>query len=171
MPGMCLFGFYCAIVVNWVACVTFIYPLHASSGFYTHKNNTLTIHTFHCHRRQRLKDSTAVRRDEFELENKCATAVDTLSTGLRTAIDQIWVRFFVSNFSVSLFECEDCNAGICIVRIAYSILPFSICCTSQVKEHLKERRIHEAASGRMERLEKSALIIWNKHAHLATGKI
>jgi len=45
------------------------------------------------HRRQRLKDSTAVRRDEFELENKCATAVDTLSTGLRTAIDQIWVRF------------------------------------------------------------------------------
>jgi len=38
-----------------------------------------------------------------------------------------------------------------------------------VKEHLKERRIHEAASGRMERLEKSALIIWNKHAHLATG--
>jgi hypothetical protein len=36
-----------------------------------------------------------------------------------------------------------------------------------VREHLKERRIYEAANGRMERLEKSALIIWNKHSHLA----
>ena len=36
-----------------------------------------------------------------------------------------------------------------------------------VKEHLQERRIFEAAAGRMERLEKSALIIWNKHSHLA----
>jgi len=57
-----------------------------------------------------------VRRDEFQLENKCATAVDTLSSNLRTAIDQLWV-----------------------------------------KEHLKERRIYEAASGRMERLEKSGM--------------
>ena len=59
-----------------------------------------------------------MRRDEFQLENKCATAVDTLSTNLRTAIDQLWV-----------------------------------------KEHLKERRIYEAASGRMERLEKSGKLL------------
>jgi hypothetical protein len=80
-------------------------------------------------RRQRLKDSTAVRRDEFELESKCAQAVESLSSNLRTSIDQVWV-----------------------------------------KEHLRERRIYEAATGRMERLEKSALIIWNKHAHLATDQ-
>lgn len=36
-----------------------------------------------------------------------------------------------------------------------------------VKEHLRERRIFEASLGRMRRLEKSALIIWNKHSHLA----
>lgn len=36
-----------------------------------------------------------------------------------------------------------------------------------VKQHLRERRMYEAADGRMERLEKSALIIWNKHSHLA----
>jgi glucan-binding YG repeat protein len=36
-----------------------------------------------------------------------------------------------------------------------------------VKQHLRERRMYEAESGRMVRLEKSALIIWNQHAHLA----
>lgn len=77
-------------------------------------------------RRQRLKNSTAVRRDEFELEGKCISAVEEISADLRSAIDQLWV-----------------------------------------KEHLKERRIYEAAEGRMERLEKSALIIWNKHSHMA----
>ena len=63
-----------------------------------------------------------MRRDEFELENKCATAVDTLSTGLRTAIDQIWVCFFFvsSHFlvGISFYEYEDCIAGIFIVRHA-----------------------------------------------------
>lgn len=54
--------------------------------------------------------------------------------------------------------------------LIYMIFFIFIYSALQVKEHLKERRIHEAASGRMERLEKSALIIWNKHAHLATGK-
>jgi len=77
-------------------------------------------------RRQRLKDSTAIRRDEFQLEGKCIASVDELTHNLRSAIDQLWVR-----------------------------------------EHLKERRIFEAAMGRMERLEKSALVIWNKHSHLA----
>ena len=77
-------------------------------------------------RRQRLKDSTAIRRDEFQLEGKCIASVDELTQNLRSAIDQMWVR-----------------------------------------EHLKERRIFEAAMGRMERLEKSALVIWNKHSHLA----
>lgn len=77
-------------------------------------------------RRQRLKDCTTVRRDEFQLEGTCIANVDELSQNLRVAIDQLWVR-----------------------------------------EHLKERRIYEAANGRMERLEKSALVIWNKHSHLA----
>ena len=39
-----------------------------------------------------------------------------------------------------------------------------------VKEHLRERRMYEAAAGRMERLKKSALIIWKKHSHLALGQ-
>jgi hypothetical protein len=39
-----------------------------------------------------------------------------------------------------------------------------------VKQHLRERRMVEAVTGRMERLEKSALIIWNKHSHLANGE-
>jgi hypothetical protein len=36
--------------------------------------------------------------------------------------------------------------------------------SSWIKELLKERRMYEAAVGRMERLEKSAMIIWNKHS-------
>lgn len=39
-----------------------------------------------------------------------------------------------------------------------------------VKQHLRERRMYEAVAGRMNRLEKSALIIWNKHSHLAIGE-
>jgi len=39
-----------------------------------------------------------------------------------------------------------------------------------VKEHLRERRMYEAAGGRMSRLEKSALIIWKKHSHLAISQ-
>jgi hypothetical protein len=39
-----------------------------------------------------------------------------------------------------------------------------------VKEHLRERRMYEAAGGRMARLEKSALIIWKKHSHLAISQ-
>eukprot|EP01031_Cornospumella_fuschlensis_P028976 gene28976-34969_t len=77
-------------------------------------------------RRQRLKDATAVRRDEFELEAQAVAKVDDLTGDLRGAIDNLWV-----------------------------------------KEHLRERRIFEASLGRLERLEKTALIIWNKHAYLA----
>eukprot|EP00981_Chlorochromonas_danica_P005459 scaffold1091_cov164-Ochromonas_danica.AAC.82 len=77
-------------------------------------------------RRQRLKDATAVRRDEFELEALAIAKVDDLTGDLRAAIDSVWV-----------------------------------------KEHLRERRIFEASLGRLERLEKTALIIWNKHAHLS----
>lgn len=75
-----------------------------------------------------MKDATQVRRDEFEIEERCISAVEDLCKDLRVSIDQSWIR-----------------------------------------EHLKERRIYEAASGRMDRLEKSALIIWNKHSHLAIG--
>lgn len=39
-----------------------------------------------------------------------------------------------------------------------------------VKEHLRERRMYEASRGRLERLEKSALIIWNKHSYLAMAQ-
>lgn len=77
-------------------------------------------------RRQRLKDATAVRRDEFELEALAVAKADDLTGDLRAAVDSIWV-----------------------------------------KEHLRERRIFEASLGRLERLEKTALIIWNKHAYLA----
>eukprot|EP01038_Epipyxis_sp_PR26KG_P008891 gene8891-11991_t len=80
-------------------------------------------------RRLRLKEQTAVRREEFQIEAKCIGAVDELCHDLRNAIDHIWV-----------------------------------------KEHLKERRMYEASTGRMDRLEKSALIIWNKHSHLAIGQ-
>lgn len=77
----------------------------------------------------RLKDATAGRREEFELEERAIAAVDDLTADLRGSIDTIWV-----------------------------------------KEHLKERRMYEATVGRMDRLQKSALIIWNKHAHLAIGE-
>jgi hypothetical protein len=77
-------------------------------------------------RRQRLKNSTAMRRDEFELESLAMMRVNELTTDLRASVDSVWV-----------------------------------------KEHLKERKIYEASMGRLERLEKSALIIWNKHSHLA----
>ena len=39
-----------------------------------------------------------------------------------------------------------------------------------VKEHIRERRMYEAVGGRMERLEKSSLLIWNRHAHLAVSE-
>jgi hypothetical protein len=77
-------------------------------------------------RRQRLKDATAIRRDEFELESRAMSKVEELCGDLKGAIDTFWV-----------------------------------------KEHLKERKIYEASLGRLERLEKSALIIWNKHSHIA----
>lgn len=80
-------------------------------------------------RRQRLKDSTQIRRDEFALESMAITKVDELCGDLRNAIDVIWV-----------------------------------------KEHLKERKIYEASLGRLERMEKSALIIWNKHSHLTVDQ-
>ncbi len=80
-------------------------------------------------RRQRLKDATTVRRDEYELESLAIAKVDELCQDLRSAIDIVWV-----------------------------------------KEHLKERKIYEASIGRLERLEKSALIIWNKHTHLTSDQ-
>jgi len=42
--------------------------------------------------------------------------------------------------------------------------------TLWVKEHLKERKIYEASIGRLERLEKSSLIIWNKHANMTKSQ-
>lgn len=39
-----------------------------------------------------------------------------------------------------------------------------------VKEHIRERRMYEAVAGRMERLEKSSLLIWNRHAHMAVSE-
>ena len=39
-----------------------------------------------------------------------------------------------------------------------------------IKEHMKERRMYEAAEGRMDRLKKSALVIWKKHSHLALAQ-
>jgi hypothetical protein len=81
---------------------------------------------FFLFRRQRLKNATSIRRDEFELESLSMMKVTELCTDLRSSVDSVWV-----------------------------------------KEHLKERKIYEASMGRLERLEKSALIIWNKHSHLA----
>lgn len=77
-------------------------------------------------RRMRLKNSSSSRKEEYDLEGRGVTSLGDLSSELRTAIDQLWV-----------------------------------------KQHLRERRMYEAAEGRMERLEKSALIIWNKHSHIA----
>lgn len=97
-------------------------------------------------RRKRLKDATIVRRDEFDLEEKCISAVEALTSDLRSSIDQVrlpslkgWGRSPSNGF-------------------------FILCVQAWVREHLKERRMYEAASGRMDRLEKSALIIWNKHS-------
>jgi hypothetical protein len=39
-----------------------------------------------------------------------------------------------------------------------------------IKQLLRERRMYEASNGRMDRLEKSALIIWNRHSHLAISQ-
>ena len=36
-----------------------------------------------------------------------------------------------------------------------------------VKEHLRERRMYDAAAGRTARLEASAVLLWKKHSHLA----
>lgn len=36
-----------------------------------------------------------------------------------------------------------------------------------IKYHLRERRMMEASLGRIERIEKSAMVIWNKYSHLA----
>ena len=83
----------------------------------------------HClERRSKLRQITSVRREDFDMESKCITSVNTLTADLRTSIDQAWMR-----------------------------------------EQLMERRILEAAVGRMERLEKSALVLFEKHAHLAAG--
>ena len=40
-------------------------------------------------RRKRLKDATIVRRDEFDLEEKCISAVEALTSDLRSSIDQV----------------------------------------------------------------------------------
>jgi hypothetical protein len=36
-----------------------------------------------------------------------------------------------------------------------------------IKQHLKERRMYEAAAGRTARMEASAILLWKKHSHLA----
>ena len=40
-------------------------------------------------RRKRLKDATLVRRDEFDLEEKCISSVEALTSDLRSSIDQV----------------------------------------------------------------------------------
>jgi hypothetical protein len=39
-----------------------------------------------------------------------------------------------------------------------------------IKEHIKERRMYEASSGRTARLEASAIVLWKKHSHLAISQ-
>jgi hypothetical protein len=46
-------------------------------------------------RRQRLKHCLSARKDEFELEEKCVTAVSDLCNDLRVAIDQVGDRVVV----------------------------------------------------------------------------
>lgn len=46
-------------------------------------------------RRQRLKDSTAIRRDEFELESRAMTKVEELCGDLKAAIDTFWVKEYL----------------------------------------------------------------------------
>lgn len=43
-------------------------------------------------RRQRLKDGTAMRRDEFEMEERCIVSVEGLTSDLRSSVDQMWSR-------------------------------------------------------------------------------
>lgn len=80
-------------------------------------------------RRQRLKNATTGRKDEFELETITMHRIDEICQDLKSGIDALWV-----------------------------------------KEHLKERKIYEASIGRLERLEKSSLIIWNKHANMTKNQ-
>ena len=45
----------------------------------------------HLPRRKRLKDATIVRRDEFDLEEKCISSVEAITSDLRSAVDQVRV--------------------------------------------------------------------------------
>ena len=38
-----------------------------------------------------------------------------------------------------------------------------------IRNNTREKRMKDAANGRLSRLDKSAMIIWNKHSHLAVN--
>jgi hypothetical protein len=54
-------------------------------------------------RRQRLKNATAIRRDEFELESLAMMKVKELTSDLRSSVDSIWVAFFIGYQAVNFF--------------------------------------------------------------------
>jgi hypothetical protein len=62
---------------------------HAMQGRLLNNFYLFAIKIFLQNRRKKLKDATTVRRDEFDLEERCITAVDSLTSDLRSSIDQV----------------------------------------------------------------------------------